>query len=170
MLPVQKKMDYRSRGIANGDTGDETGAKGVPPNLFSLKNDIKFAFINRPIRSEDFECWKRLKVSATRPNPNNDKRWGDLHLSQFHGIRKWRIHIALIQRFTSKPELFSTIWKSEHLFAALSDCRQLCDLYSISIRTRTDPRVDELFVLVRTLNNTPAIDFPSINAFSFGNA
>lgn len=92
MLPVQKKMDYRSRGIANGDTGDETGAKGVPPNLFSLKNDIKLAFINRPIRSEDFECWKRLKVSATRPNPNNDKRWGDLHLSQFHGIRKWRIY------------------------------------------------------------------------------
>lgn len=47
MLPVQKKMDYRSRGIANGDTGDETGAKGVPPNLFLLKNDIKLAFINR---------------------------------------------------------------------------------------------------------------------------
>lgn len=62
MLSVQKKMDYRSRGIANGDTGDKTGVSS--PNLFSLKKtDIKLAFINRSIRR--FEWEKKLKV---RPN------------------------------------------------------------------------------------------------------
>lgn len=47
MLSVQKKMDYRSRGIANGDTGDKTGAKGVLSQtsfLSKKKNDINLAF------------------------------------------------------------------------------------------------------------------------------
>lgn len=67
MLSVQKKMDYRSRGIANGDTGDKTGAKGVlSQTSFLSKKKKKTILISRlTIRVDRFEA-NKIRVSNAK--------------------------------------------------------------------------------------------------------